>query len=100
MGEGEEVTHDDVNRAFRGRQVLADTDDRLLEYLWVLCTEQIRSDENRLLANNRCATVNTILMRRFMDRQNRATTGLAWVVIILTLFSVIGSVVQVWVAVR
>jgi hypothetical protein len=96
--EGFMTTHDDVVAAFNSGRVLQDSGDRLLEYLQVLCSEQIRSDENRLLANNRCVTINTILMRRFLQREMALTTRLNWVVIVLAALAVIGTAVQVYLA--
>ena len=94
------TTHDDVNEAFSSCRVLLDPDDRLVEYLQILCSTQIRSDENRLLANNRCLTINTILMRRFLEREMAVTTRLTWVVIVLAALSVIGTALQICVAFR
>ena len=100
MVEPEKITYDDVNKAFRSNSVLTDPDSRLMEYLRVLCSEQIRSDENRLLANNRCITINTILTQRFMERMNRVITRYTWVVIILAIASLIAAIAQVWVALK
>jgi len=91
MSSPDRVTYDDVNSAFRSSSVLTDSDSRLVEYLRVLCSEQIRSDENRLLANNRCITINTILTRRFMERMDRVTTRYTWVVIVLAIASLIAA---------
>jgi hypothetical protein len=96
----EKITYDDVNAAFSSNNVLVDSDERLMEYLRVLCSAQIRSDENRLLANNRCITINTILTRRFMEQVDRATTKYTTVVVILALASLIASVVQIWVSTK
>jgi len=94
------ATFDDVNAAFSSGGVLTDSNDRLVEYLLVLCSTQIRSDENRLLANNRCITINTILMRRFLEREMTLTTRLTWVVIALAALAVIGTAAQIWLALR
>jgi hypothetical protein len=94
------ATFDDVNAAFSSGGVLTDSNDRLVEYLLVLCSTQIRSDENRLLANNRCLTINTILMRRFLEREMTLTTRLTWVVIALAALAVIGTAAQIWLALR
>jgi len=98
MADREPITYDDVTKAFRTNAVLRDPDERLLEYLRVLCSEQIRSDENRLLANNRCITINTILMQRYMQRTNRTTTIYTWVVIILAAVTLLATAVQVGIA--
>ncbi len=90
-----EITHDDVNKAFATNSVFTDPDERLLEYLRVLCSVQIQSAPNQLLANNRCATINTILTRRFMERVDRSTPRYTWVVIILAIAGVAAAVVQV-----
>ncbi len=94
------ATFDDVNAAFSSGGVLTDSNDRLVEHLLVLCSTQIRSDENRLLANNRCLTINTILMRRFLEREMTLTTRLTWVVIALAALAVIGTAAQIWLALR
>jgi len=94
------ATFDDVNAAFSSGGVLTDSNDRLVEYLLVLCSTQIRSDENRLLANNRCLTINTILMQRFLEREMTLTTRLTWVVIALAALAVIGTAAQIWLALR
>src|ERR1051325_2342590 len=94
------ATHDDVNAAFSSGRAFDEPDDRLLEYLRVLCSEVIRSDEVRLLASNRAITLNTLLTRRFVQRENRATTRLTYLVIVLAALNVIGVGVQIWVAVR
>ena len=83
------VTHDDVNAAFEDGSYLKENDDRLLAYLDVLCSTRILSDANRLLANNRCITLNAVLTKRFVERSNRTTTFLAWVVVVLTFLAVI-----------
>lgn len=70
---------------------MRETDDRLIEYLIVLGTEQIRSDENRLLANNGCITINTILTHRLTKRIDRATTVLAVVGIAVGIISTIAA---------
>jgi hypothetical protein len=100
MSDAEKATYDDVNSAFRSNGVLIDTDERLVQYLRVLCSEQIRSDENRLLANNRCITINTILTQRFMERMDRVTTRYTWIVIILAVASLAAAVVQIWVSLK
>jgi len=56
---------------------LTEADDRLLQYLGVLCNEKIQSDHMRLLANNRCITINTLLTKRYTERANRFTIFLA-----------------------
>ena len=78
------VTNDDVNDAFEDGSYLSEDDDRLLAYLDVLCSTRIRNDANRLLANNRCITLNAVLTKRFVERSNRTTTFLAKVVVVLT----------------
>lgn len=95
MTDQAKVTSDDVSTAFRSNKVLTDPDDLLVEYLRVLCSEQVRSDENRLLSNNRCITINTILTQRFMERMDRVTTRYTIAVIVLTVASLIAAVVQV-----
>jgi hypothetical protein len=83
MTEENKITHDDVNSVFRSNAVLTDLNERLLEYLRVLCSTQIRSDENRLLANNRATTINAILLNRYMEGNNKKTTFYTLVVIFL-----------------
>jgi len=100
MSEENKITHDDVNNAFRNNAVLNDSNERLLEYLKVLCSTQIRSDENRLLANNRAITINAILLNRYMEESNRKTTFYTRVVIFLASVSVIAAGVQIWLALR
>ena len=100
MGNPDRVTYDDVNSAFRSNSILTDSDSRLVEYLRVLCSEQIRSDENRLLANNRCITINTILTRRFMERMDRVTARYTWVVITLAIASLTAAIAQIWLALK
>lgn len=86
--------------ACRINSVLTDPDARLVEYLRVLCSEQIRSDENRFLANNRCITINTILTHRFMERMDKVTTRYTWAVIILAIASLFAAIAQVWVSIK
>ena len=83
------VTHGDVDVAFEDGSYLKEDDDRLLAYLNVLCSTVIRSDEVRLLANNRCITLNAVLTKRFVERSNRTTTYLARVVVVLTSLAVL-----------
>ena len=83
------VTHGDVDAAFEDGSYLKEDDDRLLAYLNVLCSTVIRSDAVRLLANNRCITLNAVLTKRFVERSNRITTFLAWVVVVLTSLAVL-----------
>lgn len=85
------ATHDDVNAAFHSAQVMREPDDRLIEYLVVLCTEQIRGEENRLLANNRCITINTILTQRLTKRIDRATTILTTLGIVVAVVGAIAA---------
>lgn len=96
----EKITHDDVISAFNTNSVLTDSNERLLGYLRVLCSEVIRSDEVRLLANNRCITINTILTQRFMKKMDDVTTRYTWVVIILTVASLLASGAQVWLGMK
>lgn len=98
MTEENTITHDDVNTAFHNNAVLKDSDERLLGYLRILCTTQIKSDENRLLANNRAITINAILLNRYMERNNKKTTFYTWVVIFLAAVSVVAAGVQIWLA--
>ena len=91
-----EINHDDVNGAFATNAVLTDPDERLIQYLRVLCSTQIQSPQNQLLANNRCITINTILTRWFMERVDRSTTRYTWWVIVLALAGVAAAVVQVF----
>lgn len=100
MADQAEITYDDVSAAFRSNKVLTDPDDRLIEYLRLLCSEQVRSDENRLLSNNRCITINTILTQRFMKRMDRVTTRYTIAVIALTVASLVAAVAQVWVSLK
>jgi hypothetical protein len=81
------ITHDDVNKAFKSGEWFDQSDNQLLEYLRVLCNEVIQSDGVRLLANNRCVSINAVLMRRFLRRQLNLTTVLTCVVIVLALFT-------------
>lgn len=99
MKDYQNLTHDDVNKAFEGGAALAEPDERLLGYLGVLCKTQIGSDANRLLANNRCITINTILTRRFVERENKATTRLTWLVVFLAMLSLIGTFIQIGLAI-
>jgi len=87
------ANHDDVNAAFKSDAVLTEPDARLLQYLRVLCTEAIHSDQVRLLAANRCAPINTILTQRFTRRYT-------WIVIALATATLIATVVQVCIALR
>lgn len=98
MSKENQITHDDVNTAFRDNSMLTDSDERLLEYLRILCNTQIRSDENRLLANNRAITINAILLNRYMERSNKKTTFYTRVVIFLAVVSVFASGLQIWLA--
>ena len=98
MAEAIKINHDDVNSAFASNAVLTDSDELLLEYLRVLCSVQIRSDENRLLANNRAITINAILLNRYMEENNRKTTFYTRVVVVLAGVSVIAAGVQIWLA--
>jgi hypothetical protein len=91
-----QVTHDDVNTAFEGSRFLTETDDRLLQYLGVLCNAKIQSDHMRLLANNRCITINTLLTKRFMGRVDKSTTSYTRIVIVLAVVSVIASFVSIF----
>ncbi len=100
MASSESVTGDDVNVAFHSGSVRTDSDAKLMQYLRVLCYEQFLSDENKLLANNRCITINTILTQRYMERMDRVTTRYTWVVIILAVASLIASIVQIVVALK
>src|SRR6059036_1467109 len=99
MSDAPRATHDDVNAAFSSGRAFNEPDDRLVEYLRVLCSEIIRNDEVRLLANNRAITINTVLTRRFVERENRATTRLTYLVIVLAVLNLIGVAVQIWVAI-
>ena len=89
MGTIPTVTHDHVNAAFEDSSYLQEDDDRLLAYLDVLCSTVIRSDHVRLLANNRCITLNAVLTKRFVERSNRTTSFLARVVVFLTSLTVL-----------
>lgn len=90
------VTNDDVNAAFEDSSYLNEDDDRLLAYLDVLCSTRILNDANRLLANNRCITLNAVLTKRFVERSNRTTTFLAWVVVVLTALAVLVGSAQLF----
>src|SRR5438309_771904 len=94
----DQVTHDDVNNAFASNAVLTEPDERLLEYLRVLCSTPIQSSQVQLLASNRCITINTILTRRFMERVDRATTRYTRIVIVLAIAGVMAALAQVLVA--
>ena len=86
------VSYGEVNAAFMGKGAVFDEpDERLIEYLRVLCSTQIESEPNRLLANTRCVTINAILVQRFMERTNRATTRLTWIVIILMVVTIVAT---------
>jgi len=98
MSDAPTLTHDDVNAAFKSGRAFDEPDDRLLDYLRVLCSEIIRSDEVRLLANNRAITINTVLTRRFVKHENRTTTRLTWLVIVLAALNVVGIAVQITMA--
>ena len=49
----------------------------------MLCTQQLGTEENRLLADNRCITINTMLTKRDVEHANTAATRLTWIVIFL-----------------
>ena len=51
MENDKKITWGDVNEAFQTNSVMEKGDKELLEYLKILFSTQIRSDENRLLAN-------------------------------------------------
>lgn len=99
MENDKKITWDNVNEAFQTNSVMEKDDKELLEYLKILCTTQIRSDENRLLANNRCITINTILMNRYFERENAKTTFYTKVVIILAIASVAAALIQIYLAI-
>lgn len=98
MEDKKKITYDDVNVAFRTNKILKKEDSELLEYLKILCSTQIRSDENRLLANNRCITINTILMNRYFERENKKTNFYTRVVVVLAVASVAAALVQICLA--
>lgn len=100
MAEQRQLTYDDVHAAFRTNQVLVESDERLMEYLRLLCTTNIGAEANQLLANNRCITINTILTRRFMERVDRATTRYTILVIVLALATLAVAVGQLWISWR
>ena len=95
------LENDDVNRAFglEGNALVEDND-RLFEYLRVLCHEQYQGDANRLLANNRAITINAILMRHYLEREYHRATVLTWWIVGLAALNVLGIGVQIWIAVR
>lgn len=99
MENDKKITWDNVNETFRTNSVMEKDDKELLEYLKILCTTQLRSDENRLLANNRCITINTILMNRYFERENAKTTFYTKVVIILAIASVAATLIQIYLAI-
>jgi len=93
------ISYDDVSAAFHKNSVHKKEDAELLEYLRILCSEQIRSDENRLLANNRCININAILMNRYFERENKKTTFYTKLVIFLAATSVFAALAQIFIAV-
>lgn len=72
------VTHSDVVAAFEDESYLKEDDDRLLAYPNVLCSTVIRSEEVRLLANNRCITLNAVLTKRFVEGPAQRATQSQW----------------------
>ena len=95
MSDAPLATFGDVNAAFQSRRAFDEPDERLLDYLRVLCSEIVHSDEGRLLANNRAITINTVLLRRIVQRENRKMTRLTVLVVVLAALSLAGIVVQI-----
>ena len=94
------ATYDEVNTAFNTNAILKKADEELLVFLRLLCSTQIQNDQNRMLATNRCITINTLLTRRFMERVDRATTRYTCVVIVLAIVSVLASIAQTCIALQ
>lgn len=78
-----EVTRDDVTEAFRIGNFRGKTDETLLAYLQLLCSEHYAQTHEQLQANSRCIRLNAELMSRHARRISRQTSVLAAVAVLL-----------------
>ena len=78
-----EVTHDDVTQAFRTGDFRDKTDETLLAYLQLLCSERYAKTHEQLRANSRCIRLNAELMSSHARRISRQTSLLAAVAVLL-----------------
>jgi hypothetical protein len=89
------ASHDDVNTAFSSQNIVDAPSETLMEYLLILCNTQYRSDENRLLANNRCITINTILTHRLTKQIDRSTRRFTFVTVVLAVVAIAVTIVGI-----
>ena len=94
------LTWANLNDAFTSGSVRTAPDAELLEYLQVCSTIAMHNDRLDALSINRTITLNALLTENFLRRENRATSKLAWVVIVLTVLNVGGIGVQIWLSLR
>lgn len=94
------LTEDDIDTAFRTGSVFDVSDNALMEYLKVLNTSAIHNDLVRHRATNRCLTITTIINQRLVKKIDQGNTRLAYLVIVLSVVSLIASALQIIIAIE
>ncbi len=94
------LTWENLNDAFASGSVRTASDSELLECLQVCSTIAMHNDRLDALSINRTITLNALLTKNFLRRENRATGKLTWVVIVLAVLNVVGIGVQIWLSLR
>lgn len=87
---------DEISSAFRDGKILTASEEELKKYLMSLCTEHIPNDMVRHRETIRALTINHIQMQRHIDKLNKQNTILQYLVIALTIASLIGTAVQTY----
>jgi hypothetical protein len=87
-----------VEDAFRDGTIDARDSGTLRQYLLVLSNQPIRNDMVRHRDIIRGLTLNHILLQRHTDGLNKQNGRLQWLVVALTIASLLGTVAQVWYA--
>jgi hypothetical protein len=87
---------DEINAVFRDGSILTAKEDKLQEYLMSLASEHVPNDMVRHRETIRALTINHVQMQRHIDKLNKQNTILQYLVIALTIASLIGTAVQTY----
>lgn len=92
--------HSSLDTAFENDSVINATDDELQSWLQNLSTGNTVNDTIRYREIIRGITINSIIMKRHIDRLNKRSETTQWIVIFLAASSLIASAVNIYISVQ
>ncbi|MDA8125285.1 MAG: hypothetical protein M0009_08875 [Deltaproteobacteria bacterium] len=91
---------DEIRAVFDSGDILSASEEKLQEYMASLCLEPVANESMRHAKIIQALTINHIQMKRHIGELNQKNTTLQYLVIALAIFSIIGTAIQSYIAIR